>query len=458
MNTTDTAATAATAAPKRKRQNVKLTARTVAAAKSNGRQRDIFDREVPGLTLRISAEGDRKAWTWIYCIGTNKQDDPQDGSVDPLRRKPKQQKKRIKIGDADATSLETARKKARSMRAALDDQGIDPAVAKREKQKEQTAETFRHLFEEFLKRKKKPGVGIRSWPEYERVVRKVFLPLWKHRPAKSIRKFEVRDVIEEIAAKTPPAANRALAYLSAVFTFGIEREWFESNPCWKIQRKEEQSRDRRLSDDEIRELLAALKAIRTLTRADGGDGPPISPMIARGLEVILRTAQRPGEVFNMRHADIDREKRLWTIPATMTKNRNEHRVPLTDRVLELLDEAATAPTAADNRYVFAGENGASVAARAKKSMSALRAAKAIGFDAHRHDLRRTAATLLEAAAVPDKHIDRVLNHTDPNATKVGRVYKRHSFDDEKRAALETLERKIDAIVAATDAKVLPFAR
>lgn len=465
--------TAETATPKRKRQNVQLTAKHVEKAKSNGRQRDIFDREVPGLTLRISAEGNRKSWTWVYYVGPSKAQaakarrletsPPENGEPAETR-----QRKRIKIGSADSTTLETARKQARSMRAALEERGIDPALAKLERQKEQTAGTFGDLFDAFLAKAKKPG-GIRSWPEYERVIRKIFLPRWKNRPAKSIRRFEVKDIFDEIAAKTPPAANRALAYVSAVFSFGVEREWFELNPAWKIERKEEKSRDRCLSEDEIRELLTALAAIRTFKRTDGAaptadddenttTGPAISPMIARGLEVILRTAQRPGEVFNMRRADIDREEKVWTLPASMTKNGNAHRVPLTDRVLELLDEATAAPTSTDNRYIFAGENGASVAARAKKSMSALRTAKVIGFDAHRHDLRRTAATLMEAAAVPGKHIERVLNHSDPNETKVGRVYKRHPFDDEKREALETLERRIEAILAAKDGKVLPFAR
>jgi hypothetical protein len=48
--------------------------------------------------------------------------------------------------------------------------------------------------------------------------------------------------------------------------------------------------------------------------------------------------------------------------------------------------------AGDNAWAFAGTQGASVAARAKKAAANLRAAGAVDFDFHRHDLRRTVAT------------------------------------------------------------------
>jgi integrase/recombinase XerD len=63
-----------------------------------------------------------------------------------------------------------------------------------------------------------------------------------------------------------------------------------------------------------------------------------------------------------------------------------------------LDPKATGPS--DNRWVFGGEKGGSVAARASKAMRELRCADAIDFDIHRHDLRRTAATEMGRAGVP----------------------------------------------------------
>ena len=71
-------------------------------------------------------------------------------------------------------------------------------------------------------------------------------------------------------------------------------------------------------------------------------------------------------------------------------------------------------------------------------------------------MRRTAATRMAAAGVPRDHIARVLNHVEsgPRAT---RVYDRHSYDAEKRMALETWDRTLTAILEGKDAgKVLSF--
>jgi integrase len=425
-----------TATTKTGPRSVKLTAKTVTKLKPATVRQDVFDSEVRGLTLRIAASG-AKTWCLNYRIG--------------------KRKRRWTIGPADqrrgGLSLAAARSKAKSALTALHDHCVDPADAKRAKR---TASTFDDLFAAFLKDR----AGKKSVAEYERVVRKHFLPDWKHRAAREITRRDVAEIIDDIAASAPIGANRALAYVSAVFTFGVRKFWFDTNPCWKIARRDEgDGRERVLTDDEVRELFAALDACTKLTRVDeDDDGPAITPMIARGLKAILLTAQRPGEVFEMRWQDVDYDEAVWTIPGSMTKNGKEHRVPLSDQMTELLDEAkADAPD--ENNFVFAGERGASVADRAKKSMARLRAAGAIRFHATRHDLRRTGSTLMEADGIADKVIDRVLNHRTPrDSSRVLKVYARHPFDAEKRVALETLARRIDAILAAKPASVIPFAR
>jgi integrase len=69
-----------------------------------------------------------------------------------------------------------------------------------------------------------------------------------------------------------------------------------------------------------------------------------------------------------------------------------------------------------------------MAARASRGRS-------IKIDFRGHDLRRTAATRMASAGVPREHIAQVLNHVEggPRAT---RVYDRHTYDLEKRAALQ----------------------
>ena len=61
---------------------------------------------------------------------------------------------------------------------------------------------------------------------------------------------------------------------------------------------------------------------------------------ARALEYTILTAARSGEVLGARWSEIDRERRLWTIPADRMKGGQEHRVPLADAAAGLLDGMA----------------------------------------------------------------------------------------------------------------------
>ena len=69
------------------------------------------------------------------------------------------------------------------------------------------------------------------------------------------------------------------------------------------------------------------------------------------------------------------------------------------------------------------------------------------MDFRGHDLRRTAATRMAAAGVQRDHIARVLNHVEGGA-RATRVYDRHTYDGEKRIALETWARSLAAILEA----------
>jgi len=57
-------------------------------------------------------------------------------------------------------------------------------------------------------------------------------------------------------------ANRTLGVLSRMFNFALDREWIEASPAARIPDPGmEQSRDRVLSDDELRELWTRLDEI-----------------------------------------------------------------------------------------------------------------------------------------------------------------------------------------------------
>jgi integrase len=73
---------------------------------------------------------------------------------------------------------------------------------------------------------------------------------------------------------------------------------------------------------------------------------------AVALEFLILTATRLGETVNAQWSEFDLEQRIWTIPAERTKQRREHRVPLSDRVMELLHRQQQYSTGSP--FVFTG--------------------------------------------------------------------------------------------------------
>jgi integrase len=156
----------------------------------------------------------------------------------------------------------------------------------------------------------------------------------------------------------------------------------------------------------------------------------------------LLTAQRGGEVIHMSWADLDLKAGWWTIPAEYSKNGKPHRVPLSTDAVAII--TAQQPDE-DKRegFVFVGRGGTPPIDRVKKAGAAC--AKALKTDTWSHDLRRTAATRMTAAGIPAAHVSYVLNHT-PAGAAATRVYDRHTYDDEKRIALDTWARSLRAIL------------
>lgn len=70
---------------------------------------------------------------------------------------------------------------------------------------------------------------------------------------------------------------------------------------------------------------------------------------ARALEFAILTAARSGEVRGATWGEIDLQARTWTIPAARMKAGKEHRIPLSDKAVELLESV---PRIVGSEYVF----------------------------------------------------------------------------------------------------------
>jgi integrase len=320
--------------------------------------------------------------------------------------------------------------------------GEDVATAK---QASRTAETVDGLAQLYLDKWAQPRK--RSWKDDHGRLNRHVLPKWKHRAVADITRADVRELVEYVAdASGPIEANRLASLLSKMFAFAFDRELVTANPAARLPKPgEEHARDRVFSDDEIRSLWKAWNAL------------PV-PMAAF-FKLRMATAQRGGELTNMRWADVDLKAAWWTVPSMSTKNKLAHRVPLSASALAIL-KALRAEVDRDLRQRRAAGKKANEPvyvlddARGKRQQAEAAAAFPVQ-DFRGHDLRRTAASSMAAGGIPRLTISKILNHVERGVTS---VYDRHSYDAEKQAALRWWDQKLKSIVENKPRAVLPFAK
>jgi integrase len=381
---------------------VKLTDRTIKALRAPERgQIDYFDANPRGFGVRVSQSA-RRAFFVMYRVGGR------------LRR--------FTLGTYPHLTLAAARQRAKD---ALHEaaHGNDPAG---DKQADRRAETFGELADEYLTTHAKPNK--RSWREDERILNHDLLPAWRTRKAKTITRRDVWALLKRISEerKSPIMANRTLALTRRIFGFAFEREIVPANPCSKMKPPAaEHERERVLSDDELRALWKALPSTR--------------PWFQIVFKLYLLTAQRRDEVLGMTRAELDLDSGWWTLPSARSKNSLVHRVPLSPYVVDLLSEWVAATP--DSNWVFPSPTRDAPLATLQKPLGLLRDATAIDFRIH--DLRRTASTNMTKIRIDREAVARVLNHAPKDVT---RIYDRHTYDQEKREALERWAQALLSIV------------
>jgi integrase len=314
--------------------------------------------------------------------------------------------------------------------------GIDPGAEKKTALDARKAEpTFEDMAREFweieLKDKK-------SGAERRRLLEKDGVPAWGKRKMGDIKRRDIVLLLDRIRERAPITANRFLGVLARFFNFAAERGVIEDSPCTRIRKTAEEGRSRVLSDGEIKLLWGALALENKEI-----DVYHVSKLV---LKMILLTAQRPGEICGMTWAEIG-EDNFWTIPADRMKNQEPHRVPLTGMAWEIVE--AVRPYSGDSKFIFRSsyKDDAPIE-RHTLSRAIARHWKEIGFKEAftPHDIRRTVRTKLAEIGEQDHIAERVLGH---KLQGMMAVYNRHSYDQEKRAALEKWEARLKKIIEAS---------
>lgn len=370
-----------------------------------GQRLIVYDAKARGLCLRITSGA--KSWSFIY------------------RPKGSPRQRRYTIGDYPAWSLSAAREKALALRRQVQDGG-DPLVAAKTSR---DALTVAGLVDRFLNRYAK--AKLRSWRDYEAVLRRDVLPVLGDRRADALTRAEVADLLDRVAMRAPVMANRLQNTLSSVFSWALSEGLVEANPVTGLRKRtKEVAKKRVLADEELHCFWQATE------RA--------APAFRDTLRLILLTGQRPGECAGIRAEEVDLAAGLWTIPAGRTKNKIEHTVPLVGQALAIVARLAHARPAGSLIVTPRGKELTSQ--NLAKAMEGLREGL-FAEPVTPHDLRRTAATLMGRLEIDQMTIGRVLNHASTTkATVTGAVYDRYSYIPQKRRALEALAGEIARVI------------
>jgi integrase len=178
-------------------------------------------------------------------------------------------------------------------------------------------------------------------------------------------------------------------------------------------------RERVLTDEEIRVLWSRLPELGSVGRA---------------IRFCLVTGQRIGEVTGMTGSELDFTHNQWNIPGSRTKNGHSHSVPLSPLALSIISEAP------EGKAGLFGIGRVHVSGTIYYNQFDLPQWTA-------HDLRRTALTKMAELGVAPIVLGHIANHR--TTTKAGitlGVYVQHTYEREKRAALELWADRLKGIV------------
>jgi integrase len=407
----------------------KLTDTGIRSYQPRAAQYSIGDAACPGLCIRITPKG-VKSFAFAY---RNK----ATGKVEWLT-----------LGRYPDVPLTRAREAAHDARKTVASGGtpLTPKIQRGEAEKK--TKTYAETVELYYAARL---VSLRTGGKVRQVLQRIGrIYGWNGRPIASITDDDAAAMLFDVAERRgkKAMANQTKHVLHAMFKWAKQpgRKLVTVNPFADLPAPGGVivSRDRFLTPAEIRQVWRAL---------DTPERFKVSQDAATALRLILVTAARPGMVGGMVGSEL-RDLRgpsahgpHWSLPAERMKAGSAFIAPLSGLALELL------------RPHLKADPGARVFNLRRHDLheAAHRIVAGLGMKSWRpHDLRRTAATILDKSGYSLEQIGALLAHTRKGVTA---VYARwDKFDLRREMALviersmrETLDNNPEAVLIKTAA-------
>ena len=237
-------------------------------------------------------------------------------------------RRELGLGSLALVPLAEAREKALVNRK-LARQGGDPLA---EKRRSQAVPTFAEAAMRVLEQKRAGWRNPRHPREWISSLRRLAFPRIGKVPVSEVTSADVLEILTPIWHQQAPTARRVRQRLRAVLEWAVAMEFRMDNPCDRIGPVlgPQQDVTEHMQALPHREVAAVIRTVRTSVAVPAG---------RLAFEFLVLTAARWGEVRWAGWEEIDRDGRVWTVPARRAKTNRRHRVPLCGRALEILEAA-----------------------------------------------------------------------------------------------------------------------
>lgn len=303
------------------REVKKLSARTVATLTKPGRHSD-----GEGLYLVIDPSGARR---WLFMFRWQGQ------------------RKEMGLGGVSAVSLADAREEAAVARR-LVQAGTNPIEAREAARAErEAAKTFGEFADDMLKSLLPGFKNPRHQAQWTRALKHYAVPIRPKR-IEDIGTDDILSIIQPLWQTKQETASRVRGRIERVLDAAKAKGLRSGeNPArWRGHLRELLSQRRKLVRGHHASMpYADVPAFVGKLRARDATA-------AAALEFLILTAGRSEEILGARWSEMDREAKVWTVPAPRMKNKKAHRVPLPDGADAILAAMAEIKT---GDFVFPGK-------------------------------------------------------------------------------------------------------
>lgn len=345
---------------------------------------------------------------------------PSGGKLWRLKYRFQGKEQQLSLGTYPEVGLKDARERRDAARRLLAE-GKDPGTEKKREAMAATVNagnTFKVVAEEHIAKRQREGaagatIAKARW-HLDRLAK------LHARPISEIEAFEVLEILRKLETRgNLEAARQIRAFASRIFRYGAATTRCKTDPAALLIGA--------LTAPKVKNHAAITDPVEVgalLRSIEGYEGQPSTQY---ALRLAPHVFVRPGELRQAEWAEFDLDRAVWTIPASRTKMRKEHFVPLSRQAVTILREAEK--ISGGNVLVFPGLRG-----KRPISENTLNAAlRRLGYghdDMTAHGFRAMASTLLNQSGKwrPDV-VERALAHGERD--KIRAAYNRAQYWDER---------------------------